>query len=80
MSSAIECDIAKLYEFEMSMNDANTLKKMLELALQHGRSKDERSAVVWDYLNREVATSGMVVTSMYGNIYYSIGVATYSIP
>ncbi|GBC72768.1 hypothetical protein HRbin04_00161 [archaeon HR04] len=81
-SGAAICDIANMYEFEIGKDDAYALKSIMkELALQHGKSKDERSAMVWDYgLNRAIVTQGMVITVKYNNIYYNIGVAIYSIP
>ncbi|GBC74030.1 MULTISPECIES: hypothetical protein [Candidatus Nitrosocaldus] len=80
--SADICDTANMYEFEIGKSDADALKSIMkELALQHGKSKDGRSAVVWDYgLNREIVTQGMVITVKYNDIYYNIGVAIYSMP
>ncbi|MEM0367493.1 MAG: hypothetical protein QW248_03745 [Candidatus Nitrosocaldus sp.] len=82
MSSADICDITNIYEFEIGKADADALRSVMkELALQHGKSKDERSAVVRDYgLNKDIVTQGNVITVRYNNIYYHIGVATYSIP
>jgi len=69
------------YDFKVSKFEADAIKNILrELAIQHNKSKDERSEVVKAYdPEKDKVIDGVIdntlITVKYGDVYYHIGVS-----
>jgi hypothetical protein len=74
-------DCVGAYEFKVSKFEADAIKNILrELAIQHNKSKDDRSEAVKAYdPEKDKVIDGVIdstlITVKYGDVYYHIGVS-----
>jgi hypothetical protein len=74
-------DCSFSYEFKVSKFEADAIKNILrELAIQHNKSKDDRSEAVKAYdPEKDKVIDGVIdstlITVKYGDVYYHIGVS-----